>query len=64
MAYGEPQTGGCECESDDEGNFNEDDLIKVLSNAGFNEKDRPSVQFEEHNESRIERNPEPTINGI
>jgi hypothetical protein len=54
MAYGEPESGGCECESDDESNFNEDDLIKILSDAGFDEKD----------ESRLERSPDPTINGI
>jgi hypothetical protein len=53
MAYGEPETGGCECESDDEGNFNENDLIKVLSNAGFDKKENEPGQQSE-----------PTINGI
>jgi hypothetical protein len=38
----ETVVGGCECESEDdlgEEKFNEDDLIKALSNAGFNEKE-------------------------
>jgi hypothetical protein len=51
MAYGEPETGGCECKSDDESNFNEDDIIKILNAADLNENE-PGQQSE------------PSINGI
>jgi hypothetical protein len=63
MAYGEPETGGCEFKSDDESNFNEDDIIKILNAADFNEKDRPSALFEEHSHESREQS-EPTINGV
>jgi hypothetical protein len=53
MAYGEPETGGCECESDDE-NVNEDDIIKILNAVDINENE-PGVEQQQS---------EPTINGI
>jgi hypothetical protein len=58
MAYGEPETGGCECESDEEGNLNEDDLIKILSTADLNENNN------EHESGLEQQQPEPTINGL
>jgi hypothetical protein len=67
MAYGEPETGGCECESDGESNFNEDDLIKVLIDAGFNEKDESRIErFAERNteSNSLHQTREPTINRI
>jgi hypothetical protein len=40
MAYGEPEpeTGGCECDSDDE-SLNEDELINILKNSDLDKKE-------------------------
>jgi hypothetical protein len=62
MAYGEPETGGCECKSDEEGNLNEDDLIKILNAADINENNPSSLN--EHESGLEQQQPEPTINGI
>jgi hypothetical protein len=59
LAYGEPEVGDCECESEDEGNFNEDDLIKALSSAGFIEKENESRTTGDTGEPS-----EPSINEI
>jgi hypothetical protein len=63
LAYGETEEAAGMCDgsdesNDDDGKFDENDIVQALSNAGFNEKD------DESGNTGQSEQPEPTINGL